>query len=70
MTKSTTERLIYMANQIAANLATEDDPVSATANHIDLYWDPRMKQMIRDHGDAGLSPIAAAAIVGLARAGV
>lgn len=56
------ERLVYMANQIAANLATENDPIRATANHIQLFWDPRMKKLIQEHGGAGLSPNAAAAI--------
>jgi formate dehydrogenase subunit delta len=60
-----TERLVYMANQIAANLATDDDPVAATANHIQLFWDPRMKKLIRENGD-GLSPVATAAIRRLA----
>lgn len=50
-----------MANQIAANLATEDDPVAATANHIRLYWDPHMRGSIREH-KSGLSTIALAAI--------
>ena len=59
------ERLIYMANQIAANLATEDDPVAAVAHHIQLFWDPRMKRLILENGD-GLSPIAGAAINRLA----
>ena len=59
------ERLAYMANQIATNLATEDDPVAATANHIQLFWDPRMKKLILENGD-GLSLIAAAAINRLA----
>lgn len=59
------QRLVYMANQIAANLATDDDPVIATANHIQLFWDPRMKKLIRENGE-GLSPIAAAAISQLA----
>jgi formate dehydrogenase subunit delta len=54
-----------MANQIAANLVTEDDPVAATANHIQLFWDPRMKKLILENGD-GLSPIAASAIDRLA----
>jgi formate dehydrogenase subunit delta len=61
----TAERIVYMANQIAANLATEDDPVAATANHIQLFWDPRMKRLIREHGIAGLSPNAAAAVARL-----
>lgn len=56
------ERLIYMANQIATNLATDDDPVSAVANHIQLFWDPRMKRLIMENDKSGLSPVAAAAI--------
>lgn len=60
------ERLVYMANQIATNLATDDAPVAAVANHIQRYWDPRMKKLIFEHGSAGLSPIASAAISQLA----
>lgn len=56
------DKLVYMANQIAANLALEPDPAAATAEHIQLYWDPRMKRMLRDHGPDGLSPIASAAL--------
>ncbi len=63
---NTVERLVYMANQIATNLATDADPVAAIANHIQLYWDPRMKQLIKAHGDEGLSPAAAAAVQQLA----
>ncbi len=59
---NTTERLVYMANQIATNLATDDDPVAAIADHIQLFWDPRMKRMIFENGNEGLSPAAAAAI--------
>jgi formate dehydrogenase subunit delta len=62
MSKSTTERLVYMANQIATNLATDDDPVSAMAEHIRLFWDPRMKSIILANGAAGLSPTAKQAI--------
>ncbi len=64
---NTVERLIYMANQIATNLQTDDDPVGAVANHIDLFWDPRMKSLIFDHGTDGLSPTAAAAIEQLSK---
>ena len=60
------ERLVYMANQIATNLATDDDPVSAVANHIQLFWDPRMKRLIQENDKAGLSMVAAAAISRLA----
>jgi formate dehydrogenase subunit delta len=62
---NTIDRLVMMANQIAANLATDDNPVAATAEHIRLFWDPRMKQMISAHDGAGLSATAAAAVSGL-----
>jgi formate dehydrogenase subunit delta len=59
------DKLIMMANQIAANLTHETDPAEATAEHIRLFWDPRMKTMIRAHTGVGLSPTAAAAIAQL-----
>ncbi len=59
---NTVDRLVYMANQIAVNLATDNDPVAAIANHIDLFWDPRMKKLIREYKGDGLSRDAAAAI--------
>ncbi len=58
--------LVRMANQIAANLQHEADPVAATAEHIELFWDPRMRKMIRHHGTEGLSDTAAAAVQQLA----
>lgn len=64
---TTIDNLVRMANQIATNLGHEDDPAAATAEHIQLFWDPRMKQLIFDHGDTGLSPVAAAAIAKLRR---
>ncbi len=64
---TTLERLVYMANQIAANLATDEDPAGAVAEHIALFWDPRMKKLIFDHDSGGLSPVAAAAIHQLAQ---
>jgi formate dehydrogenase subunit delta len=60
---NTTETLVRMANQIAANLMHEDDPAAAVAEHIQLYWDPRMKRLIAPHGSDGLSPVAAAAVM-------
>ena len=59
---NTVERLVYMANQIATNLATDDAPVAAVAKHIKLFWDPWMKGLILDYDGDGLSPVAAAAI--------
>lgn len=56
------DTLIRMANQIAANLMHEPDPAAVTAEHIRLYWDPRMKAMIRGDGVTGLSDTARAAI--------
>ncbi|MFM7027287.1 MAG: formate dehydrogenase subunit delta [Chakrabartia sp.] len=59
---STLDNLVRMANQIAANLQHEPDVAAAVAEHIHLFWDPRMKQMIHAHDGAGLSADALAAI--------
>jgi len=59
---STIDTLVRMANQIAANLAHEPEPATATAEHIQLFWDPRMKASIRAHDGAGLTPVASEAI--------
>lgn len=58
------ERLIYMANQIARNLATQgpEEAAHATADHILKYWDPRMKAMILAYDGDALEPAARAAI--------
>ena len=68
----TLDRLIYMANQIARNLTFQHDPEAAVADHIDKFWDPRMKALIFDHltvGGAGLDPIAAGALRKLKQVG-
>ena len=61
--------LTYMANQIARNFAAQGDEVAAaaTAQHLKLFWDPRMKAEILDGDRAGLEPIAKAAIELLTR---
>lgn len=61
-------QLIYMANQIARNLAAGGDEaaVAATAQHIIDFWDPRMKAAILASDHAALSPIARAAVDRLA----
>lgn len=64
---STTETLVRMLNQIAANMMHEPDPVWAVANHVELFWAPRMKRLIYAHGAEGLSETAAAALARLAR---
>lgn len=60
---NTQERLVYMANQIARNFGAmaHDDAAAATADHIRMFWDPRMKAKILADG-AGLLPVATAAI--------
>lgn len=56
------EHLVHMANQIAANFATmgDLDPAAATADHIAMYWDPRMRNELLADG-SGLSAEAASA---------
>jgi formate dehydrogenase subunit delta len=63
---SNLERLVYMANQIARNLATMGEGAAmATADHMLSFWDPRMKAQIVACLDAdpdALDPIAGAAV--------
>lgn len=49
------DKLIYMANQIgtAFNPQTDDEAAASIAQHIKLYWDPRMRAAIFAHEDAG-----------------
>jgi formate dehydrogenase subunit delta len=65
------ERLRYMADQIARNFAVqgEDVAIKATAEHIRLFWDPRMKAAILADDRAALSPTVAAAVERLAEPG-
>ncbi len=65
---TTTDNLVRMLNQIAANLAHEPDPAEAVADHVALFWDPRMKRLIHANGTDGLSETAAAALARLVRA--
>lgn len=57
-------KLRRMADQIALNFSAigHADAVLATADHINLYWDPRMKEAIYADDHALLSPIAREAI--------
>ena len=59
-----TEHLLYMANQIARNLAAggEEAAITATAQHLIDFWDPRMKAAILATDRTALSPIARAAV--------
>jgi formate dehydrogenase subunit delta len=67
--KTTEEKLRYMADQIARNFCAldHDNAVLATADHINQFWDPRMKAMIFADGEIErLTPVARAAIAKLA----
>ena len=70
MSSTTLATLRRMANDIARNLEAmgHDAAVLATADHIDKFWDPRMKRAIfaDDERFGVLTPIAAEAIDHLA----
>lgn len=58
------DRLVYMANQIARNFAImgDEEAARATAEHIRLFWDPRMREQIGAARRVALSPIATRAL--------
>ena len=67
------ERLIYMANQIGKFFAHqgEDKAVAAIADHLEKFWDPRMRAAIVAHaasGGGGLDPFVLKAVKGLKEA--
>jgi len=49
------DKLVYMANQIGGFFETQrsEDPKAGIANHIRKFWEPRMRQAIFAHIDAG-----------------
>ena len=56
---STLDRLVMMANQIGRFFTPQrdGDPVAAIADHLEKFWDPRMRASIVAHlraGGAGL----------------
>jgi formate dehydrogenase subunit delta len=61
------EKLVYMANQISKFFDSQgrEQAVAGTADHIQKFWDPRMRAAIKAHleaGGAGLDPVAHRAI--------
>ena len=61
------DRLVMMANQIAKFFEAQGEAraVPQIANHIQQFWDPRMRRGIALHveqGGSGLDPLALAAI--------
>lgn len=66
------ERLVMMANQIAAYFNSQPGgaPENPIADHLRKFWDPRMRREIIAHverGGAGLDPAALKAVRLLAR---
>jgi formate dehydrogenase subunit delta len=68
VSSNTLATLRRMANDIARNLEAmgPDKAVLATADHIDKFWDPRMKRAIFADDGTDLVPIARQAIEHLA----
>ncbi|HWW19506.1 MAG TPA: formate dehydrogenase subunit delta [Steroidobacteraceae bacterium] len=68
------EHLAQMANDIAHFFASEtrhEDAIAGIANHIDKFWDPRMRRQIEKHlaeGGEGLEPLAREAVARLTAA--
>lgn len=61
------EKLVYMANQISKFFDSQgrERAVAGTADHIQKFWDPRMRAAIKAHlkeGGAGLDPVVRLAV--------
>lgn len=60
--KSSEEKLIYMANQIAGFFETmkHDEAAAGVADHINKFWEPRMRRHlfeVIERGGDGLKPL-------------
>ncbi len=58
----TTEKLVRMANQIATFFLSqpENTRIAGVANHINKFWEPRMRRQLFEHieqGGEGLDPL-------------
>jgi formate dehydrogenase subunit delta len=53
--QSTTDKLVYMANQIGKFFKAQDAETASVkiAEHLSKFWDPRMRNAILAHLDAG-----------------
>jgi len=49
------DKLVYMANQIGKFFASQgaDKAIAGTADHLQKFWDPRMRAAILAYLDAG-----------------
>ncbi len=66
------DKLVHMANQIATFFTTkpEAEGLTGIADHINAYWEPRMRIQLfalLDAGGAGLHPLFVAAAKGIKR---
>lgn len=61
-------KLLHMAEQIARNLVVlgEEEAAAQTADHIIMFWDPRMKARILEEDRATMSPVVSKAVEQLA----
>jgi formate dehydrogenase subunit delta len=64
----TDEKIVRMANQIGTFFLSKphEEGVAGTAEHINKFWDPRMRRVffaLLDDGDAGFLPIVVEAAV-------
>ncbi|TIS56098.1 formate dehydrogenase subunit delta [Mesorhizobium sp.] len=63
---STSEKLVRMANQIAAFFHSKprDEGIAGVAEHINKFWEPRMRRQLfemLDHGGEGFNELVVAA---------
>ncbi len=61
------ENMIHMANQIALFFASypKDEAVAGVADHLQKFWEPRMRKQITEyvaHGGSGLHEYALEAV--------
>jgi len=71
MSRSETDHLVSMANDIAANFAFHPDVELRIADHINRFWAPRMRRLLLEYAakdGAGLSEPLVAALKSLERA--
>jgi formate dehydrogenase subunit delta len=64
MSDAELEHLVAMANDIARNLAFNEDAEQRMVDHLERFWAPELRQRLQAHvasGGAGLSDLAMAA---------
>ncbi|MEW6639807.1 MAG: formate dehydrogenase subunit delta [Pseudomonadota bacterium] len=68
------DRLVHMANQIGSFFKSQGEAraLPGIAEHINKFWDPRMRSAILAHWEAGgdgLDPLVRNAMVGVRKPG-